>query len=89
MAVRIFPSANFCRSWIENPVALNVLTFVGHATLRRKAMGDNTNRPATREEIEKMRDDGSRGYERRAVSDYRLAWNTKPESRQRRRRSLR
>jgi len=37
------------------PVALNVLTFVGHATLRSAVMGDNTNRHSTVEEIEKMK----------------------------------
>jgi N-acyl-D-amino-acid deacylase len=50
-----FPIGEFLQKLDRKPVALNVLTFVGHATLRRKAMGDNTNRPATREEIEKMR----------------------------------
>ena len=50
-----FPIGEFLQRLDRKPVALNVLTFVGHATLRRKAMGDNTNRPATREEIEKMR----------------------------------
>lgn len=50
-----FPIGEFLQRLDRKPVALNVLTFVGHATLRRKAMGDNTSRPATREEIEKMR----------------------------------
>ncbi len=39
-----------------NPVALNVVTFVGHATLREQVMGGNTNRHATTEEIEKMKE---------------------------------
>lgn len=50
-----FPIGEFLHGLDRKPVALNVLTFVGHATLRRRAMGNNTNRPATREEIEKMR----------------------------------
>lgn len=63
-----FPIGEFLQKLDQKPVALNVLTFVGHATLRRKAMGDNTSRPATPEEIEKMRtmvaeamDDGAFG----------------------------
>lgn len=39
----------------RRPVALNVLTFVGHATLRDKVMGGNTSRQATAGEIEEMK----------------------------------
>jgi N-acyl-D-amino-acid deacylase len=39
----------------KNPIALNVLTFVGHATVRSRVMGDDTNRRATPVEIEKMK----------------------------------
>jgi N-acyl-D-amino-acid deacylase len=39
----------------RNRVALNVLTFVGHATLRSKVMGDDTNRAATLAEIDRMK----------------------------------
>ena len=39
----------------DNPIALNVLTFVGHATIRSEVMGVNTNRQATPAEIERMR----------------------------------
>jgi N-acyl-D-amino-acid deacylase len=50
-----FPVGAYLRSLDEHPVALNVLTFVGHATVRERAMGeDNTNRLATPEEIKKM-----------------------------------
>ena len=49
------PVGEYLSKLDQNPVALNVLTFVGHATLRSKVMGDNTNRHATPEEIEKMR----------------------------------
>ena len=48
------PVGEYLAKLDQNPVALNVLTFVGHATLRSKVMGDNTNRHATPEEIEKM-----------------------------------
>jgi N-acyl-D-amino-acid deacylase len=50
-----FPVGAYLKSLDEHPVALNVLTFVGHATVRARAMGeDNTNRLATPEEIKKM-----------------------------------
>src|SRR4030095_12861305 len=49
------PVGDYLAKLDQNPVALNVLTFVGHATVRSKVMGDNTNRQATPEEIEKMR----------------------------------
>jgi N-acyl-D-amino-acid deacylase len=39
----------------DNPIALNVLTFVGHATVRSQVMGENTNRKATPAEIENMK----------------------------------
>ena len=38
-----------------NPIALNVLTFVGHATVRSQVMGEDTNRRATPAEIERMK----------------------------------
>jgi len=50
-----FPVGEFLNKLDKKPVALNILTFVGHATLRRRAMGDDTNRPATADEIEKMK----------------------------------
>lgn len=49
------PVGEFLSKLDRNPVALNVLTFVGHATLRVQVMGSNTNRPATTGEIEKMK----------------------------------
>lgn len=39
----------------RSPVATNVVTFVGHATVRSAAMNEDTNRHATAAEIEKMR----------------------------------
>jgi N-acyl-D-amino-acid deacylase len=50
-----FPVGEFLRELDKNPIALNVLTFVGHATVRSRVMGEDTNRLATPEEIEKMR----------------------------------
>jgi N-acyl-D-amino-acid deacylase len=50
-----FPIADYFANLERNPVSLNVLTFVGHATLRSKVMGDDTNRHATPEEINKMK----------------------------------
>ncbi|HEX7294497.1 MAG TPA: D-aminoacylase [Pyrinomonadaceae bacterium] len=50
-----FPVGAYLKSLDEHPVALNVLTFVGHATVRSLAMGENdTQRLATPEEIKKM-----------------------------------
>jgi len=39
----------------QSPVATNVVTFVGHATVRSAAMNEDTNRHATAAEIEKMK----------------------------------
>ncbi|HEY2961721.1 MAG TPA: D-aminoacylase [Pyrinomonadaceae bacterium] len=50
-----FPIGEYLAELDKNPIALNVLTFVGHATLRSRVMGDDTNRLATPAEIEKMR----------------------------------
>jgi N-acyl-D-amino-acid deacylase len=50
-----FPVGEYLAGLDKNPIALNVLTFVGHATLRSRVMGDDTNRHATPAEIEKMR----------------------------------
>ncbi|HEY6802758.1 MAG TPA: D-aminoacylase [Pyrinomonadaceae bacterium] len=50
-----FPIADYFADLERNPVSLNVLTFVGHATLRSKVMGEDTNRHATPDEINKMK----------------------------------
>ncbi|HKV36598.1 MAG TPA: D-aminoacylase [Pyrinomonadaceae bacterium] len=50
-----FPVGEFLRELDKKPIALNVLTFVGHATVRERVMGEDTNRLAKPEEIEKMR----------------------------------
>jgi N-acyl-D-amino-acid deacylase len=50
-----FPIGEYLKKLDANPIALNVLTFVGHATMREKVMGNDTNRKATSVEIEKMK----------------------------------
>ena len=50
-----FPIGEYLAGLDKNPIALNVLTFVGHATLRSRVMGDDTNRRATPAEVEKMK----------------------------------
>lgn len=50
-----FPIGPYLQSLDENPIALNVLTFIGHATLRSRVMGEDTNRQATPAEVERMR----------------------------------
>jgi len=50
-----FPVGEFLQELDKKPIALNVLTFVGHATVRERVLGEDTNRLARPEEIEKMR----------------------------------
>ena len=50
-----FPVAEYLGRLDENRIALNVLTFVGHATVRSRVMGSDTNRQATPAEIERMK----------------------------------
>lgn len=49
-----FPVGEFLEKLDRSPASLNVLTFVGHATVRSKVMGEDTNRKATQIEIEQM-----------------------------------
>ena len=49
------PVGAFLKSLDNSPPALNVATFVGHATVRSRAMGDDTNRPASEPEIAQMK----------------------------------
>jgi len=49
-----FPVGDYLSKLEASPVALNVLTFVGHATLRSRVMGEDTNRQATGSEIRQM-----------------------------------
>ena len=50
-----YPVGEYLAGLDKNPIALNVLTFVGHATLRSRVMGDDTNRLATPAEVERMK----------------------------------
>ena len=49
------PIGEYLENLDRNPIALNVLTFVGHATVRSKVMGEDTNRLATPAEVEAMK----------------------------------
>ena len=49
------PVGDYLKDLDQNPIALNVLTFVGHASVRSKVMGDDTNRLATPAEIDAMK----------------------------------
>ena len=50
-----FPVGEYLARLDQNPIALNVLTFVGHATVRSRVMGEDTNRRATAAEVERMK----------------------------------
>jgi N-acyl-D-amino-acid deacylase len=50
-----FPVGPYLAGLDRDPIALNVLTFIGHATVRSEVMGEDTNRLATPAEIEKMK----------------------------------
>ena len=50
-----FPVGEFFAGLDKKPISLNVVTFVGHATVRSLVMGEDTNRVATPAEVEKMR----------------------------------
>jgi N-acyl-D-amino-acid deacylase len=49
-----WPLADYLSQREQQHAAVNVLTFVGHATLREQVMKSDTNRKATAEEIEAM-----------------------------------
>lgn len=51
-----FPLARFFARFDSTPVAVNVASYVGHGTLRRRVMGENFKRHATRAEVAAMRD---------------------------------
>ena len=50
-----FPVGEYLGRLDARPIALNVLTFVGHATVRSRVMGNDTNRRATPAEIQRMK----------------------------------
>ena len=49
-----WPLADFFRNLAKRQVAINVLAFVGHATVRERVMGKDWNRAATQTEIAEM-----------------------------------
>ncbi|MEJ7615726.1 MAG: D-aminoacylase [Pyrinomonadaceae bacterium] len=49
-----YPIAEYLTKLEQSPVAVNVLTMIGHATLRSRVMKSGTNRAATIEEIAEM-----------------------------------
>lgn len=49
-----FPVGEFFAGLNKNRISLNVITFVGHATVRQQVMGEDTNREATPVEVKKM-----------------------------------
>src|SRR5688572_14068956 len=49
------PVGKFLDQFHASPAALNVLTFVGHATVRSRVMGEDASRPATQTEISQMK----------------------------------
>lgn len=50
-----FPVGEYLSKLDQDKVAINVLTFIGHATLRSRVMGEDTNRQATSQEIDEMK----------------------------------
>ncbi len=50
-----FPLANFFDRLEESPAAVNLASFSSHGTLRSQVMKDDFRRPATEEEVERMR----------------------------------
>jgi N-acyl-D-amino-acid deacylase len=51
-----WPIATYLSQLEKSPVALNVLTFAGHATIRAQVMGEDYKRPANEREIARMVD---------------------------------
>lgn len=49
-----FPIGDFLKRLEEHAPAVNALTFVGHATVRTKVLGDDFRRPSTPAEVAKM-----------------------------------
>ncbi len=49
-----WPIAEYLQRREQKPPAVNVLAFVGHATVRRRVLGKEFNRTATKAEIEQM-----------------------------------
>ena len=50
-----WPLGEYLSRRAQRGASVNVLAFVGHATVREQVMGEDYNRPATEKEIQKMR----------------------------------
>src|SRR5258706_10703675 len=50
-----WPIADYLKRREEQGIAVNVLSFIGHATVRQQVMGKDYDRAATAEEISKMK----------------------------------
>jgi len=62
-----WPIAEFLQKQRQAPPALNLMVLVGHATVRRKVMGDDYRRPARPEEIAWMEKQVEQGMREGAV----------------------
>jgi N-acyl-D-amino-acid deacylase len=49
-----FPLAGYLAALEQQPPAVNVMAFVGHATIRQKVMGNDYKRAATKDEVQQM-----------------------------------
>jgi N-acyl-D-amino-acid deacylase len=49
-----WPLSEFFTQLTDDPVAVNVASYVGHGTIRRRVMGDDFRRPATEAEVREM-----------------------------------
>ena len=49
-----WPIAEYLQKCEDTRTAVNVATFIGHATVRQQVMGDNYDRPATSDEVARM-----------------------------------
>jgi N-acyl-D-amino-acid deacylase len=62
-----WPIGEYLQRRAQKPSAVNVLAFVGHATVRRKVLGEQFNRTATKAEIEQMAELVEQGMQAGAV----------------------
>ena len=62
-----WPLGEYLQRREQKPSAVNVLAFVGHATVRRKVLGNEFNRTATKAEIEQMAELVEQGMREGAV----------------------
>ena len=65
-----FPVGEFFAGLNKNRISLNVITFVGHATVRQQVMGEDTNREATPAEVKKMSEQNNYQYAFHSCLDF-------------------